>query len=81
MSGGTLPSLVNILTKEGPSLQERAAYVLENLAITELFAAVSEMHRSLRILLSFFLFWVIEVKCRSRDKGEELLKTKRCFCS
>ena len=39
MSGGTLPSLVNILTKEGPSLQERDAYVLENLAITESFAA------------------------------------------
>ena len=38
MSGGTLPSLLNILTKEGPSLQERAAYVLENLAITESFA-------------------------------------------
>ena len=39
MSGGTLPSLVNILTKEGPSLQERAACVLENLEITKSFAA------------------------------------------
>ena len=46
------------------TLKEKATCVLENLAITELFAAVSEMHRSLRILLSFFLFWVIEVKCR-----------------
>ena len=63
------------------TLQEKAACVLENLAITELFAAVSEMHRSLRILLSFFLFWVILVKCRPRAKGEEFLKTKRGFCS
>ena len=38
MSGGTLPSLLNILTKEGPSLQERDACVLENLAITESYA-------------------------------------------
>ena len=38
VSGGTLPSLLNILTKEGPSLQEKAACVLENLAITESFA-------------------------------------------
>ena len=28
----------------------------------------------------FFLFWVIEVKCRPRAKGEEL-KKKRVFCS
>lgn len=39
VSGGGLPSLVNILTKGGPSLQEKAACVLENLAITESFAA------------------------------------------
>ena len=63
------------------TLQEKASCFLENLAITKLFAAVSEMHRSLRILLSFFLFWVIEVKCRPRAKGEEFLKTKRGFCS
>ena len=38
------------------TLQEKASCVLENLAIIELFAAVSEMHRSLRILLSFSCF-------------------------
>ena len=39
MSGGTIPYLVNILTKEGPSLQERDACVLENLEITKSFPA------------------------------------------
>lgn len=39
VSGGGLPFLVNILKKGGPSLQEKAACVLENLAITESFAA------------------------------------------
>ena len=63
------------------TLQDKYACVLENLTITELFAAVSEMHRSLRILLSFFLFWVIEVKCRPQAKGEECFKTKRGLCS
>ena len=29
----------------------------------------------------FFLFWVIEVKCLPRAKGEEFLKTKRGFFS
>ena len=29
----------------------------------------------------FFLFWVIEVKCRPQAKGEEFLTTKRGFCS
>lgn len=39
VSGGGLPSLVNILKKGSPSLQEKAACVLENVAITESFAA------------------------------------------
>jgi hypothetical protein len=39
VSGGGLLSLVNIFKKGGPSLQEKAACVLENLAITESFAA------------------------------------------
>ena len=40
-----------------------------------------EMQQIIKISARFFLFWVIEVKCRPRADGEEFLKTKRGFCS
>ena len=40
-----------------------------------------EMQQIIEFSAQFFLFWVIEVKCRPRAYGEEFLKTKRGFCS
>ena len=40
-----------------------------------------EMQKITENSAHFFLFWVIEVKCRPRAKGEEFLKKKGGFCS
>ena len=40
-----------------------------------------EMQKITENSAQFFLFWIIEVKCRPRADGEEILKTKRYFCS
>ena len=39
-----------------------------------------KMQQIIEFSAQFFLFWIIEVKCRPRADGEEFLKKKRHFC-